>query len=385
MEAAVPGEVIDACGGFEKDNRGACRGRRLAGHSLRNPGNPAVIESADKSALDALVEEFSKSIHERLIFDLYSAIIRYQIMNRIDRLFAILLTLQHRRRIRARDLADQFEVSKRTIYRDLSALNQMGVPLAALPGEGFELVEGYYIPPLMFTESEAVALILGSRLLTQQAAGSLTRDADQALAKITIALPEQVRARAQAMTSIIGFITPSKKFNLDEPQLLVLQKAIQEKRVVHIRYLGYQRDQVTERDVEPHQLFYSDGIWYLEGYCRWRQDIRAFRLSRIEKLSLRNETFSKLQKGKPKNARTIDVKIRFKVDTVRWVRERQHYGFQDEEPAAQKGITMNYRVHDLSEITPWILSWGVAAEVLSPQQLRESLRETAQKLADLLT
>ena len=95
-------------------------------------------------------------------------------MNRIDRLFALLLTLEHRRRVRAQDLAEQFEVSKRTIYRDLSALGQMGIPIASLPGEGFELVEGYYIPPLMFTENEAVAMILGSRLLTQQAAGSLT-------------------------------------------------------------------------------------------------------------------------------------------------------------------------------------------------------------------
>src|SRR5574339_67106 len=96
-------------------------------------------------------------------------------MNRIDRLFAILLTIQHKRRVRAQDLADQFEVSKRTIYRDLSALNQMGIPLAALPGEGFELVEGYYIPPLMFTENEAMALLLGSRLLSQQAARSEER------------------------------------------------------------------------------------------------------------------------------------------------------------------------------------------------------------------
>jgi predicted DNA-binding transcriptional regulator YafY len=105
-------------------------------------------------------------------------------MNRIDRLFAILLTLQHKRRVRAQDLARQFEISKRTIYRDMSALNQMGIPIASLPGEGFELVEGFYVPPLMFKEEEAVALTLGLRLLTQQAAGSLTQSADSALAKI---------------------------------------------------------------------------------------------------------------------------------------------------------------------------------------------------------
>jgi predicted DNA-binding transcriptional regulator YafY len=125
-------------------------------------------------------------------------------MNRIDRLFAILLTLQHKRRVRAQDLADQFEISKRTVYRDMSALNQMGVPISALPGEGFELVEGYYIPPLMFNENEAIALLLGSRLLTQQTAGSITPGAESALAKIKVALPEQVRGRVEALTNIIG-------------------------------------------------------------------------------------------------------------------------------------------------------------------------------------
>jgi predicted DNA-binding transcriptional regulator YafY len=305
-------------------------------------------------------------------------------MNRIDRLFAILLTVQHKRRIRAQDLAQQFEVSKRTIYRDMSALNQMGIPIVAMPGEGFELVEGFYLPPLMFKEEEAIALSLGLRLLTQQAAGSLTDSADSALAKIKVALPEQVRARSEALTSIIGFITPDQKFDLDDPQLLVIQQAVQEKRVIHLRYHGYQKDEVTERDVEPHQLFYSDGIWYLEGYCRLRQDIRAFRLSRVEKLTALGETFSKRRAGKTGEQKKIQIKIRFTPGVARWVRERQHYGFRSEE-SLPDGVVMAYEVDAVSEIIAWILSWGDAAEVLSPVELRKSLRETAQKLADLLT
>ncbi len=306
-------------------------------------------------------------------------------MNRIDRLFAILLKLQHRRRVRAQDLASQFEISKRTIYRDMSALNQMGIPIAALPGEGFELVEGFYLPPLMFSENEAIALTLGSHLLTQQAAGSLTQSADSALAKIKIALPEQVRARTEALTNIIGFITPSAKFNLDDPQLLLIQKAVQEKRVIHIHYHGYRKDEISQRDVEPHQLFYSDGIWYFEAYCRLRKDIRAFRLSRVEKLVVLHETFAKKRAGKSKIVKTIEIKICFKADAARWVRERQHYGFQREETITPKGVTMSYHVRDLSEIKPWILGWGTDAEVLAPKELRNDLRETAQKLTNLLT
>jgi predicted DNA-binding transcriptional regulator YafY len=313
--------------------------------------------------------------------------IRYTVtsMNRIDRLFAILLELQHKRRTRAQDLARQFEVSKRTIYRDMSALNQMGIPLAALPGEGFELVEGYYLPPLMFTENEAVALLLGSRLLIQQSAGSLTPSADSALAKIKVALPEQVRARAEALTDIISFITPEAKFDLDAPQLLLIQRAIQEKKVLHLRYRGYQKEEITERDVEPHQLFYADGVWYLEAYCRSRKGVRDFRLSRMEAVSPRRETFQKKCTNQAQAQPIIVIRIRFAPNAVRWVRERQHYGYQGDETESAQGTVMVYHVNQESEIVPWILGWGTSAEVLSPKALRKSLREIALNLANLLT
>lgn len=306
-------------------------------------------------------------------------------MNRIDRLFAILLVLQHKRRIRARDLAQQFEVSKRTIYRDMSALNQMGIPLAALPGEGFELVEGYYLPPLMFTENEAVALLLGSRLMMQQSAGSVSQNAESALSKITVALPDSIRGRSEELAGIIGFITPKAKFDLDDPQLLLIQRAIREKRVLYLRYRGYQKEEVTERDVEPHQLFYADGVWYLEAYCRLRKGMRDFRLSRMETVEIGPETFHKKRMGKTQTQSIIIIKIRFIPGAVRWVRERQHYGYQRDEQESAQGIVMVYQVNQESEIIPWILGWGTSAEVLSPKELRQSLRETVQKLVDMLT
>lgn len=306
-------------------------------------------------------------------------------MNRVDRLFAILLNLQHKRRVRAQDLAREFEISKRTIYRDISALNQMGVPIVSLPGEGFELVEGYYLPPLMFTEKEAVALVLGSRLLTQHTVGALSQSADSALAKIKVALPERVRAQAEALTSIIGFFAPQARFDLDDPQLRLVQKAIHGRRVLHIRYHSYRQDETTERDVEPYRLFYADGVWYFEAYCRLRQAVRAFRLSRVESLTLQKATFPERHTSQPETGQTLSICIRFAPEVVRWVRERQHYGFQTEEPAENGGITMIYHVQEVGEIQTWILGWGANAEVLSPSDLRKNLREIAQTLADMLT
>lgn len=306
-------------------------------------------------------------------------------MNRIDRLFGILLILQNQPRVRAQDLAERFEVSKRTVYRDITALSEMGVPIVSLPGEGYELMEGFYLPPLIFTDDEAMALFLGAKLLIQQAAGALTLKAEQALAKLAVALPQETRQRVEALTGIIGFITLPDRFNLDEPQLITLQQAIQQQQVIHLRYHSYTQNETTERDVEPHQLFYSDGTWYVTGYCRLRQGLRSFRLSRIEKLTVRPDTFTKHLVEEPE-PEFVTVQIRFSEAVARWVRERQHYAFQQEEVLPnQQSVIMTYHLGSVIEIVPWVLSWGAAAEVLSPQELREQLRQEAAKLVNMLT
>jgi predicted DNA-binding transcriptional regulator YafY len=306
-------------------------------------------------------------------------------MKRFDRLFAILLLLQHRRRVRAQDLAEQFAVTRRTIYRDMAALNQGGVPVVSLPGEGYELAEGYFLPPMVFTGREAIALVLGARLLCQQAGGGFAADAKQALAKLTVALPRRTRQHVADLSGIIRFIAPSRRFDLDDPMLSTLQRAIQQQRVIHLRYHSFSRDELTERDVEPDRLYYSDGAWYLEGYCRLRREARSFRLSRIEHIDVQPETFRQRAPVHVPQAVTR-VQVRFEPGVLRWVRERQHYAFEQEAPLpGRPGAIMTYAVNDLLEIRAWLLGWGASAEVLSPPELRESLCQEARRLAEMLT
>ncbi len=304
-------------------------------------------------------------------------------MNRIDRLFAILLKLQSKSPVTSHDLAGSFEVSQRTIYRDIAALSEMGVPVVALPGEGYRLMEGFYLPPLVFTAAEATALFLGARMLALQAAGRLPADAEQALAKIASALPDHTRQHVERLTGIIQFFLPENRFNLDDERLLLLQTAILEHRVVHLRYHSQSRNETTIRDVEPHDLSYYNGSWYVNGYCRLRQGMRGFRLERVEALKMLDETFSpRYLEDTP--GEKFTVRVRFTHDSARWVRERQHYAFQSEEHTAS-GIIMTYCVDSVSEIKNWLLGWGAAAEVLSPQSLRDDIRREAQKLVEMLT
>lgn len=308
-------------------------------------------------------------------------------MNRMDRLFAILLFLQGRRRVRARDLAQKLEVSERTIYRDVEALSEAGVPLVALPGAGYELAEGFYLPPLVFTPAEASALSLGARLLAVQASGRLPEDATRALEKILSILPADTRREVDRLTEIITFLSRRQPFNLDDPRLVTLQEAIHGRRVLRVRYHGYSSGEITERTVEPRELQYSGGAWYLSAFCRIRQGVRAFRVERMDMLEVLPEQFSPRASDAGETSETqrepVLVRIRFASDAVRWVREWQHHGFQSEEPTDDDGaVVMRYLVDAPLELRPWLLSWGAAAEVLEPEDLRSAIREEVRRIAE---
>ena len=232
-------------------------------------------------------------------------------MNRLDRLFAITTYLQGRSRVRATDLADRFEVSKRTIYRDVAALSEAGVPIVSLPGEGYAIAEGFFLPPLVLTSAEATALVLGTRQLGEQATGRLAAAADQAVAKIAAVLTDEARRRVDELTEVSRFLTPARpRLDLDDPRLVTLRRAIRERRVVALRYHGRNRDEVTEREVEPRELAFTDGVWYLTGYCRLRQAERDFRLDRVAALDLLAETFVPRRPAGDQR-RPVEVRVRF--------------------------------------------------------------------------
>src|SRR5262249_31926537 len=147
-----------------------------------------------------------------------------KIMNRIDRLFAILLFLQSRRVVRATELAQHFEIAERTVYRDMSALMQLGIPIVSLPGVGYQMMNGFFLPPLSFTPDEATALFLGASLLI--ASGNYESAAQNAKDNLSVALPERTRQTSQNLADIIEFYLPKKTFHLDSPYLIQLSQAI---------------------------------------------------------------------------------------------------------------------------------------------------------------
>ena len=303
-------------------------------------------------------------------------------MNRIDRLFGILLLLQSRRRVRAQDIAERYSISERTVYRDISALMQLGVPIVSQAGEGYQMMDGYYLPPLVFTRDEAKALFLGVNLL--EATGNLPHDASEVLDKLKQAIPQPILRDTLPQVDIIQFYKQRPAIDINDKLLLTLQRAISEKRVMWLRYRGWRNSDTTERQIEPFKLTSSMSTWYVSAYCRLRQAVRDFRVERIEDYHLLGEQFTADHSAPPQAPPEIEIRLRFPLTMQRWVEEQQHYGFIDAS-ADETHITMRYSVHTLNEITGWILHWGAQVQVLSPQPLKNHLHNELQKMLSLLT
>ena len=304
-------------------------------------------------------------------------------MNRTDRLVAILLELQARGELRGEDLARHFEVSVRTIYRDLQALSEGGVPLVATPGKGYRLMEGYFLPPIAFTAGEAALLVLGGEFVRERVDPELRRAADAALSKLAGVLPADRRAAVDRWRHEMRFAGVPQ---MDESRLAQLRTAIQQRQLVRLDYHAYRRAGAERREVEPISLVYFERAWHLAGYCRLRQAPRLFHLARIDRLELLPERFVLGERHQLRGPRdtwkgaTAEARVRFDRSVVRWVRERQQFSFLREEADDDGEPVFVYALRPGDELLTWLLSWGAAATVLDPPELRARLAEVARAI-----
>ncbi|TKC10166.1 YafY family transcriptional regulator [Pedobacter polaris] len=209
---------------------------------------------------------------------------------RLSRLTAILIQLQAKRLLTATELAEKFSISKRTIYRDIKALEQAGVPIITEEGKGYTLMDDYRIPPIMFSEREANALITVEQLVLKNKDASLVKDYTEAINKIKSVLKNNTKDKANLLS--IRIISGQNTNNdRTSNNLSTLQLALTNFNLIKIKYFSPDNNQTTERTIEPFAIYTSQENWLLIALCRLRNDYRAFRLDRIESLLVQNHTF----------------------------------------------------------------------------------------------
>lgn len=207
---------------------------------------------------------------------------------RLSRLIAIVTQLQTKRLLTATTLAEKFNVSIRTIYRDIRALEQAGVPIVTEDGKGYSLMEGYRVPPIMFTEAQANALITAEQLVLQNKDTSFIKDYTEAIEKVKAVLKYNIQDKANLLSERVRFDQNNNR-ERNSNSLSDLQFALSNYRLVKMEYTN-EKNKTTTRNIEPFALLNTEN-WLLVAYCRLRNEFRFFRLDRINKLEILTDQF----------------------------------------------------------------------------------------------
>lgn len=310
-------------------------------------------------------------------------------MNRIDRLAAILIQLQSRRLVKAQDIADKFSISLRTVYRDIHALEEAGVPVIGEAGTGYRLMEGYKLPPVMFNQDEASALLTAAKLVQSKTDAGLSKHYISALDKIKAVLRLTEKDHIEEIDEHIAVITHPSIVHQppEESHLQPLLRAIGTSSIIEINYTSLEKNETTRRRVEPVGIYYLGSHWYLIAFCQLRNDYRNFRTDKIDQLAITGDTISKTHPSLQSfldqmyvERQVYEVIIDVEPDIVKYLGEQRYYNGFVKQQLAGKYVRMHFLSGSLVGFARWFMLFGDHAKIVEPVQLNEMVAGIAENI-----
>lgn len=300
-------------------------------------------------------------------------------MKPADRQRAIVLALESSDWCRAEDLAQKLRVCARTVYRDIEALQNAGLPVVGVRGQGFQLREGFFLPPITFTLDEAVLVLARAGAADEVPGIAYQAAAHTVRAKLLRALPDDLGhevARLQARLRVSAahpFDPPGQR-----EALALIRQAMHETRAVRSMVL---QQEVT---INPYALERVAGVFYLVGLDHARDSVRYFRVDGLTSLRMLSTTFTlpaayRRQETRQEPAAALSIEVRFDAQVAPWIREAPPvFASRMEDVGDDLHVTLH--VQQESEVLSWLLSWGARVEVLAPASLQRRLAEEASAL-----
>jgi predicted DNA-binding transcriptional regulator YafY len=296
--------------------------------------------------------------------------------DRLPRLLKLIHTIQAHPGLTAEELARECGVVSRQIYRDLKELDYAGVPL--YNENGYRLAGKYLLQEVSFSLDEALSLLYGLKLVERQ---KELFPAQRVKEHLMAALPHGLRAVLENLDpSVVVADGPAVDYAGKTEMFRILNRAIQESRQVELDYYCFGRDESNQRQVDPYNLIFKDGFWYLVAFCHWRMERRLFRVDRIRHIHLLAEKFSPPETGVESAVfgtawgmelgEEFTFKVRFWGDSARFVRETQFHPNQKLAEESGGTVCLTAPAYGLRPVVRWILSFGGEAEALEPVALR---------------
>ncbi len=308
-------------------------------------------------------------------------------MNRFDRIIAIFIQLQSKRVVTAQEIADRFEVSLRTIYRDIRSLEEAGLPIVSEVGVGYSMMDGYRLPPVMFSKEEALTFITAEKLMDRFTDYSLNKDYKAAMYKIRAVLRSAEKDYIEEVESQIAVLPNTYLPENNKIPLQAILKSITDKTVLRIDYFANHSQEHSERSVEPVGVFHLGENWHLIAYCLLRKDYRDFRLDRISKIQATSQSFQKnhppLQSFLDKFAHEkelVEIVVRVRKDMYKHMGDQKYYhGFMSQE-LRDDVVEMNFLSGSVEGFARWYMVFGDIAEIVKPESVKNKVRELGENI-----
>lgn len=303
-------------------------------------------------------------------------------MNRFDRITAILIQLQSKKIVKAQDIADRFGISLRTVYRDVRSLEEAGIPIIGEAGIGYSIMDGYRLPPVMFTREEARTFITAEKLMETFTDLSTKASYKSAMYKVKSVLRSSEKDMLDSIEENIEVRQRTVPFNTSISNTLeIILKSISEKKLAQMEYSSFNSSEPIQRKIEPVGIYHEFNYWYTIAFCHLRGDYRHFRTDRILQIDLSDEPFTKEHyslkeylERMPENDNLETVIIRVNKPALRFLLEQKYFnGFVSETDKGEM-VEMTFLTASLDNYARWFITFADQAEIITPKSLKDKIK-----------
>ena len=312
-------------------------------------------------------------------------------IKKIDRLTSILTQLQTKAIVRAQDLAEKFQVSIRTIYRDIKTLENAGIPIFGEAGSGYSLVDGYKLPPVMFTKEEVLSFITAEKLMQKFSHESLDSHYNSAMEKVKAVIRNSEKNLVQNIKNQIDIYSyrPEKSDNINNIIPTILE-SIADKNQLRIKYQNV-NNEASERIIEAVGIFYEVNYWYVMAFCTMRRDYRQFRVDRVLKIQKTDNSFHQEYGNvgdyrKKHNQQKVLVKLLVEKKIMpHLVNSKKYYGLISEVDEEDQKVLLTFETEWMKEAFPrWLITFLDFAEIIEPENLKDIMTDLINKISNQL-
>lgn len=312
-------------------------------------------------------------------------------MNRIDRLNALLIHLQGKPRVTLPELEERFGIGRRTVFRDIRSLMDAGVPIGGDAGEGYFIVDGYHLPPVVFNKEEACAILMGSKFIERTADAHTNETFQGAMEKVKAVLKYSDKEYLESLEQKISIRPSPRSREFPDSHIAEIQMAIATNKLIEMTYYSQYKDETLKRHVEPLGMVFYSSRWHLIGFCRLRQDLRDFRADRIQKVRLLPETIDPTQHPNYMDflnesllgTDAKEAEIICSSFAARMMEEQKYFmGFVEEQKMEDGKHKMKFVTPHYEYFAWWLMSYGRHVEIESPSELQGLAATFAKELLD---